>query len=200
MTTAIVLPTDPRPAYATAVGTAVDAMSAVRPDQLACPTPCTEFDVRTLLGHLLSVLRRVAAVGRGEPPSSVPQVSTEVPDDGWSAAARAAADDVLAVWADDALLEREFTLPYGRHRGLVALSTYTGELSTHTWDLAAATGQSPAWDDGALTVGLAGSRHVLPAEGRGGRIPFAPAVPVAADAPLIEQLVAWQGRDPAWRP
>src|SRR4051795_1587604 len=61
MTTSIALPPDPRPAFATAVATAVDAMSAVRPDQLAAPTPCTEFDVRTLLGHLLSVLRRVAA-------------------------------------------------------------------------------------------------------------------------------------------
>src|SRR3954453_8855863 len=99
MTTSIALPTDPRPAFATAVGTAVDAMGAVRPDQLSGPTPCTEFDVRTLLGHLLSVLRRVAAVGRGESPFSVPQVSTDVPDDGWGAAARAAADDVLAVWA-----------------------------------------------------------------------------------------------------
>jgi uncharacterized protein (TIGR03086 family) len=200
MTTSTVLPTDPRPAFATAVGTAVDAMSAVRPDQLAGATPCTEFDVRTLLGHLLSVLRRVAAVGRGEPPFSVPQVSTDVPDDGWGAAARGAADDVLAVWADDTLLDRELTLPYGTHRGGVALATYTGELSTHTWDLAVATGQSPTWDDDALTVGLAGSRHILPADGRGEFIPFAPAVPVAADAPLIEQLVAWQGRDPAWRP
>jgi uncharacterized protein (TIGR03086 family) len=200
MTTSTALTTDPRPAFATAVGTAVDAMSAVRPDQLTGRTPCSEYDVRSLLGHLLSVLRRVAAVGRGEPPSSVPQVSADVPDDGWGAAARTAADVVLAVWADDALLDRELALPYGTHRGAVALATYTGELSTHTWDLAAATGQSPAWDDDALTVGLAASRRLLPAEGRGGRIPFAPAVPVPDGAPLIEQLVGWQGRDPAWRP
>jgi uncharacterized protein (TIGR03086 family) len=194
------LPTDPRPAFATAVGLAVDAMSAVSPDQFSDPTPCTEFDVRALLGHLLSVLRRVAAVGRGEPPFSVPQVSTDVPDDGWGAAARAAADDVLAVWTDDALLDRELTLPYGTHRGAVALATYTGELSTHTWDLAAATGQSPTWDDDALAVGLVGTHHILPAEGRGGRIPFAPVVPVPDDASPIDRLVAWQGRDPAWRP
>jgi uncharacterized protein (TIGR03086 family) len=200
MTTSTLLPTDPRPAFASAVGLAVDAMSAVRPDQLTGPTPCSDFDVRTLLGHLLSVLRRVAAVGRGEPALSVPQVSAEIPDDGWGAAARAAADDVLAVWGDDALLDRELALPYGRHRGVVALATYTGELSTHTWDLAAATGQSPAWDDDALAVGLAGSRHVLSAEVRGGPIPFAPVVPVSADAPLIDRLVGWQGRAPGWRP
>src|SRR3954467_4071432 len=182
MTTSTAQTTDPRPAFAGAVALAVDTAAAVRPDQLDRPTPCPEYDVRALLGHLLSVLRRVAAVGRGAPPFSVPQVTTDVPDDGWGAAARAAADDVLAVWADDTLLDRELTLPYGTHRGGVALATYTGELSTHTWDLAAATGQSPAWDDDALAVALAGSRHVLPAEGRGGRLPFAAVVPVPDDA------------------
>ena len=126
----MLLPTDPRPAFSTAVGIAVDAMSPVRPDQLSGPTPCSDFDVRTLMGHLLSVLRRVAAVGRGEPPFSVPQVSTDVPDDGWGAAARAAADDVLAVWTDDALLDRELTLPYGTHSGVVALATYPAQ---HAW-------------------------------------------------------------------
>src|SRR3954449_11489632 len=80
MTTSIALPTDPRPAFATAVGTAVDAMGAVRPDQLSGPTPCTEFDVRTLLGHLLSVLRRVAAGGRGGAPVSVAPGSTHAAD------------------------------------------------------------------------------------------------------------------------
>src|SRR4051794_33513426 len=118
MTTSTALPTDPRPAFATAVATAVDAIGAVRPDQLDGPTPCTKYDVRALLGHLVAVPRRVAAVGRGEPPFSVPQVTTGVPDDGWGAAARAAADDVLAVWAaDPGLLDRELTLPYGIHRG-----------------------------------------------------------------------------------
>src|SRR3954452_23116270 len=107
MTTSTV--TDPRPAFATATATALEVAAAVRPDQLAGPTPCPEYDVRALVGHLVSVLRRVAAVGRGAPPFSVPQVTTDVPDDGWGAAARAAADDVLAVWADDSLLERRLT-------------------------------------------------------------------------------------------
>ncbi|WP_448623977.1 TIGR03086 family metal-binding protein [Geodermatophilus sp. URMC 64] len=200
MTTSTPAITDPRPAFAGAVATAVDALSAVRPDQLTDPTPCTDYDVRALVGHLLSVLRRVAAVGRGEPPFSVPQVSTDVPDDGWGAAARSAADDVLAVWADDALLDRELTLPYGTHRGAVALATYTGELSAHTWDLAAATGQHPAWDDDVLAVALAATHRMLPAEGRGPGVPFGPVVPVPGDAPPIERLVAWQGRDPRWTP
>lgn len=198
MTTTTALPTDPRPSFASAVTTAVPAIAAVRRDQLDGPTPCAEFDVRQLLGHLVGVLRRVAMVGRGEPLVPLPALHLQIPDDGWAAAAREGADDVLAVWADDALLERELTLPYGRHRGAVALATYTGELSTHTWDLAAATGQSPDWDDAALAVALDATRRILPAEPRGGPIPFGPVVPVPDDAPAIDRLVAWQGRDPRW--
>jgi uncharacterized protein (TIGR03086 family) len=200
MTTSTALPTDPRPAFATAVATAVDVVGAVRPDQLDGATPCPDYDVRGLLGHLVSVLRRVAAVGRGAPPFSVPQVTTDLPDDGWADAARAAADDVLAVWADDALLTRQLTLPFGTFPGAAALATYTGELSTHSWDVAAATGQTPDWDDDVVAAALAASRRVLPAEGRGEGIPFGPVVAVPDDAAPIERLVAWQGRDPSWTP
>ncbi|MGY1745574.1 TIGR03086 family metal-binding protein [Blastococcus sp. SYSU D00695] len=200
MTTPAPLLTDPRPVLTTAARTAVSVAAGVRPDQLSLPTPCTEYDLRALLGHLVSVLHRVAAVGRGLPPFSVPQVTTGVPDDGWGAAAAAAADDLFAVWADDALLDRELVLPYGTHRGAVALATYTGELTSHTWDVAVASGQSPAWDADVLAVALAATARMLPAEGRGPHIPFGPVVPVPADAPAVERLVAWQGRDPRWTP
>ena len=199
MTTTTAL-TDPRPAFASATATAVAVAAAVRPDQLAGPTPCPEYDVRALLGHLVSVLRRVAAVGRGAPPFSVPQVTADVPDDAWGAIARAAADDVLTVWADDDLLGRQLTLPFGTLPGAAALATYTGELTTHTWDVAAATGQVPEWDPRVITAALAATRRALPAGNRGEGVPFGPVVPVPDDAPLIDRLVAWQGRDPRWTP
>jgi uncharacterized protein (TIGR03086 family) len=193
--------TDPRPAFRSAVGTASAVAAAVRPDQLAGRTPCTEYDVRALIGHLVAVLRRVAAVGRGAPPFSVPQVTTGVGDEGWGEAARAAADDVLAVWdADDGLLDRELTLPFGSLRGSVALAAYTAELTAHTWDLARATGQAPEWDERVLAVALAAAHRILPADVRGGPVPFGPVVPVPDDAPLVDRLVAWQGRDPRWTP
>ena len=190
--------TDPRPLFDRAVTTAVAVAAAVRPDQLDRPTPCTEFDVRHLLGHLVAVLHRVAAVGRGEHPFSVPHVVEDVPDDGWPVAVRAAAERAADVWADDAVLARLLTLPFGTLPGAAALASYTGEVTTHTWDLAVATGRSPAWDRDVLTVGLAAVRAKLPSSDRGPQIPFADAVPVPADAPLIDQLVGWQGRDPRW--
>ncbi|WP_369133144.1 TIGR03086 family metal-binding protein [Modestobacter sp. I12A-02662] len=199
-TTTVSTSTDPRPAFGSAVATAVAVATVVRPEQLSCPTPCPEFDVRALLGHQVFVLRRVAAIGRGEDPFSVPELPAGVPDDGWGAAARAAAAEVLTVWADDELLDRELTLPFGSHRGSVALAAYTSELTTHSWDLARATGQSPDWDERVLAVALPAAQRILPADVRGGPVPFGPVVPVPDDAPLVDRLVAWQGRDPRWTP
>ena len=70
------------------------------------------------------------------------------------------------------------------------------EITTHTWDLACATGQRPAFDDGVVGLSLATMQIALPPEMRGGEVPFAAPVPVADDAPAIDRLVAWVGRRP----
>ncbi|GHH42291.1 hypothetical protein [Streptomyces candidus] len=43
---------------------------------------------------------------------------------------------------------------------------------------------------------LAAVPHALPAEPRGGPVPFAAVVDVAPKAPDIDRLVAWSGRTP----
>src|SRR3954471_10585794 len=191
---------DPRPAFFTAARIACDTVDGVSPARLADPTPCADFDVRALLGHLVAVLRRVASVGSGIPAGGQVPLVTAVADDGWGAAVRAAVGDVEAAWSDPAVLDRELQLPFGRLPGAAALASWTGELSTHTWDLAVATGQSPAWDEQVLSDALAAIHSKLPSAERPPGVPFADAVPVAEDAPLIDRLVGWQGRDPQWRP
>jgi uncharacterized protein (TIGR03086 family) len=190
---------DPRPAFLSAARTASDTVALVSPGQLADPTPCSEYDVRALLGHLVAVLHRVSALAAGLPAIGSVPPATGVPDDGWAPAARAAVVEVEAAWSDPVVLGREMRLPFGTLPGAAALAAYTGEVITHTWDLAVATGQTPDWDDDLLVDALAAVRSKLPAD-RGPGIPFAPAVPVPDDAPVIDRLVAWQGRDPHWRP
>src|SRR6185436_12961263 len=60
------LAADPRPLFTTAVQTALPVIANVRPDQLDLPSPCFEYDVRGLMAHLVFVLHRVAALGRGD--------------------------------------------------------------------------------------------------------------------------------------
>jgi uncharacterized protein (TIGR03086 family) len=189
---------DPRPLFSRAVALAVDSVAAVRPDQLDGRTPCTDFDVRQLMSHLIGVLHRVAAAGRGEDVFTVSLEVTGVPDDGWATALAQAAGEAQTAWADDAALSRTMRLPFGTLPGAAALASYVGEVTTHTWDLAAATGQSPEWDTEILGTALTAIRSKLPQPERGPGIPFGTAVPVPADAPLVDQLVAWQGRDPGW--
>jgi uncharacterized protein (TIGR03086 family) len=193
-------PTDPRPGFFAAARTACDTVAGVSPAQLADPTPCSEYDVRALLGHLVAVFHRVTSVASGAPAIGSAPLVTDVPDGGWGSAARAALHDVEAAWSDPAVLGQEMQLPFGRLPGAAALSMYTGEISTHTWDLAVATGQSPAWNEQVLTDALTAVRTKLSAAERPAGVPFADAVAVPDDAPLIHQLVAWQGRDPQWRP
>ncbi|MFI8289557.1 TIGR03086 family metal-binding protein [Streptomyces sp. NPDC085614] len=180
---------DPLSAFLGAVALAVATLDAVRPDQYDLPTPCEEYDVRELARHIVAVLRRFALVGRGGDPMTLPHVA----DGSW----HEAADEARAAWtADPGLLDRPVTLPFGTLPGAAALVVYAGEFTVHTWDLAVATGQSPAWDPAVLAVSLGAMERALPAERRGGGVPFGPVVETAPDAPAVDRLVAWYGRRP----
>ena len=199
---------DPRTILNRAITTGGSVIDRVRPDQLTAPTPCTEMDVRAMLGHLVGVLDRIAALGRGEDPFAVTE--SHAPDDGWSDAWTTSARRAADAWRDDAVLEQPMALPWIQGNGAAVLRSYFSELTVHTWDLATATGQEPDWDDAVVTAALA-ARDFLPAENRRAlfeeistamgldevAIPFAEAVPVPDDAPAIDRLVAWNGRDPS---
>lgn len=204
-------PTDPRAVFGRAHATAAGVLGGIRPDQMTDPTPCDEYDVRSLCGHLLSVAERVRNVGRGESPFSVGEV-VETDADGYAAAWVQVGDEIQAAWADDATLERIVELPWATLPGAATLIMWTNELSVHTWDLARATGQDVEWDEAVLEASFAAIQQGLPKEGRieafeaaranmpAGQedfaYPFKAAVDVADDAPLIDRLVAWNGRDP----
>lgn len=198
---------DPRAILARAVSLGGTTIAGVTPDQLGRPTPCSEMDVRALLGHLIEVLDRVAVLGRGGDPFAIEAVSAA--DDGWLDAWTSAAHGVQAAWTDDGVLDRPMALPWIQGPGREVLATYVSELTVHTWDLAAATGQRPDWDDEVVAVALA-QHGLLPAADRLALfeqiaetmglaevpVPYAEAVAVPDDAPAIDRLVAWNGRNP----
>ncbi|MCU1375580.1 MAG: hypothetical protein JWO68_2866 [Actinomycetia bacterium] len=197
---------DPRPQFGAALATAGEVVAAVRPDHLGWATPCSEYDVGALLGHLLDVLDRLTAVGRGHDPFALPP-RADVADRGWLAAWHDAAGTLRATWADDATLDRPSPLPWAPGVGSDVLAKYVNELTVHTWDLAQGIGVAPAWDADVLAFVARGIGVGLPATGRaaifapmkGGAAlpdPFEDAVPVPDDAPLIARIVAWSGRQP----
>jgi uncharacterized protein (TIGR03086 family) len=204
--------TDPRFHFAGAVATARPVIAAVTPDQMTGATPCPDFDVRTLLGHLLVVLDRVALLGEGNDPMALPTAHTGIADDAWEAEYLARAHRVQAAWTDPSRLTAMMTLPWVTAPGAALLTMYTSELTVHTWDLARATGQRPAWRDGVVQValdaalqalapgdreaGFEAMRAQLPAALSANFPPFKNAIDIADGAPLIDRLVAWYGRRP----
>ncbi|MBS1691703.1 MAG: TIGR03086 family protein [Actinobacteria bacterium] len=178
-----------------AIRTARAVVAGIDPDAFGRATPCTGFTVADLLGHLLGACRRVAAVGRGEDPLSVNTGAPFAPVDDWDAAYEAVAHEIQAAWTDDATLERTVVMPWATMSTREMLGIYTNEVTVHTWDLAHATGQSPDWDPQVLDASFTAMRTALPADGRE-IAPFADVVPTGIDAPLLDRLVAWNGRRP----
>ena len=203
---------DPRPSFAKAVALGREVMGNIRPDQFDGPTPCADFDVRQLTGHLIGVLQQVALIGRGRDPFMAPEVVEGVADEAWTSAWDEHAGEIDQAWSDDAVLSTIVTLPWAQMPGAIMLMVYISEVTVHTWDLAMATGQHPVWDDEVVAIAIAGIQQGLPAENRMAQFdqaragmpegladlppPFGEVVPVPAGSALIDRLVAWNGRRP----
>lgn len=169
----------------------------VRPDQRTAPTPCTDYDVAGVVGHLQGAARRVATVMSGQHFASTPP--TTLGDD-WAADWAAERDELGRVLADDGVLTREVTVPWGQVSGGSALGMYVGEFVVHAWDLAAAIDATDRLDPTLAQAALPAYERALPPEPRGGEIPFAPVVDIDDTAGPYERVVAWTGRDPSWTP
>jgi uncharacterized protein (TIGR03086 family) len=191
---------DPRPVFAAALDRAAAVMAAVGPESLADPTPCEEYTVEQLAGHLISVVQRLAAAARGVDLSTGPADVSGLAPAELVSAFETARTDQEASWADDEVLDRVLDLPFGSMPGQVILTAYVSEITVHTWDLATALGVEVPWDPAMIAGSLAVIRQALPADPRGAEagIPFGPVVPTGPDASPLDQLVAWLGRDPAW--
>jgi uncharacterized protein (TIGR03086 family) len=187
---------DPRPLYERARAQTAELVAAVKPDQLDDPTPCPDYTVRGLLSHLAGGMNRAAHVGDGGNALDVPAKVDGVPDDGWPAAFRAASERATAAWADDAKLDEPRQVPWGTVPGRGVVTGYVQEVLVHGWDLAKATGQPTEGDPELAEFALDSARRFVPADRRGGPVPFGPVVDAPAEAGPYARLAAWLGRQP----
>jgi len=168
-----------------AVGELIDQ---IRPDQWSEATPCDAWAVRDVVTHLAGMNRVFAAILTNSPlPEREP-----ISDDGLPSAYRSSSNKLLRVFAQAGVLERTYESPMGTTTGVERLSIRLYDLLAHGWDLARATGQATDFPDDATEHALAFARKQMDGTGAPGR--FAPAQPVAADAPLMDRLAAHLGR------
>ncbi|MFJ9605413.1 TIGR03086 family metal-binding protein [Kitasatospora sp. NPDC101176] len=186
---------DARPQYLLALGQLEKLFAEITPDALDRPTPCTDFTLRQLLGHVVGGVHRFAYMGEGGRAEDVVAATGDLPDDAWPAALERARDRAVAAWADDAKLDRPTHAPWGVVPGAIAVGGYLMEAVGHTWDIARALGSAQPLDDALSHAALAVAGAVLPAGHRGGAVPFDEVRPVAEDADVHTRLAAWLGRE-----
>lgn len=179
--------TDPVASLQTCLTETSRLVDAVPDDGWAAPTPCPEWTVGDLVGHLVTGQLAVTQALGGAP--------VAVDDTDLRTAFTRSAQAMAAAFAAPDALERLVTVPFGTVPGQVALGLRTVETLVHGWDLAVATGQpfDPAADD--VEAALAFSRRALgdlPAD----RSPFCAPQPVGDQAPALDRLVALLGRRP----
>lgn len=167
----------------------------VGPDQYGDQTPCTEFDVQGLLGHIVGGQYFMRSMLSGQPMEQPPAGFLGDP----AGAYRAAADKHLAEWSAPDVFDRKVDFPgVGEIGTPSAMGIFIMEAFTHGWDLAKATGQDPTIPAEVANVLLeAFKRQPIPDSMRKGDTPqFGPEILVADDASPSDKLVAYLGRQP----
>ncbi|EST39022.1 hypothetical protein N566_04320 [Streptomycetaceae bacterium MP113-05] len=189
-------PADPCAGYAAAADQMAALIALVTPERLGDPTPCGEWDVRALIGHVVDGTLRTAALGeQGSGARMAEEAPPEVGDDGWEEAYAEAAVRFRAAWVDDADLDGVYTVPWGEVPGRGVVGAEVQETVMHAWDLARAIGAVDRLDDRLAGAVLPFAEQILPAEPRGGAVPFGPVRAAAPDADAYVRLAAWLGRD-----
>lgn len=168
---------------------ALPVIANITDDDLTKPTPCSDYDVRALLDHLLHVVvefQKLAAKQDADfsHTPSYPDWRTQFPAEtaklveAWS---RPGADEGIA---------GNMRLPASVVGAMVLL-----DLTVHVWDLARATGQSFTADPEVIGP-LDAFIDQMGATARQEKV-FGPPVDVVTDDAL-EALLAKTGRDPRW--
>ena len=170
-------------------------VGGVRPDQMDLPTPCSEWDVRTLIAHLVGGNVRFLDVAEGKPRSERGPLTQDVLGDDPAGAYRRSAAALRQAWRDPARLEQQCELPIGVMPGRAALNLHLVETVAHAWDLARATGQQPAFDPDVVQAATQFAHSTMPKDRPPG-MPFAPPVPVPDDLSELDRLAAFLGRTP----
>ncbi|HEX6682798.1 MAG TPA: TIGR03086 family metal-binding protein [Candidatus Limnocylindrales bacterium] len=182
---------------ADAAASAAQAARGATPDKFASPTPCSEWEVRSLANHLLQVATALTFAGReGAIPPSLWQA--DLISDDWAWRLDRQMHEAIEAWADPQSWDRTVKMDTAEMPAAIAATMFTSDLVIHSWDLARATGQDYACGDDTAEMALE-FVTAMGEQGRGMGI-FLEPVPVAEQAPALEKALGLSGRDPGWNP
>lgn len=171
----------------------------IMPGQLSAPTPCSEFDTRTLLDHwVLYTGHGLEHRARREPLPEELQNRDFTADPAWADGYAAQLDLAVAAWAGPAAWEGEIDLGGMAMPAVEVASLILKEMVVHGWDVAKATGQEFRCSEEVAKVVLrVVEEHAEIYRRYEG---FAEPVDVPDGASAFDRALALSGRDPHWSP
>ncbi len=168
-------------------------VEAIQDDQWHLPTPCSEWDVRTLVNHMVAENRWTAPLFAGQ---TIAEVGDRfdgdlLGDDPKGAWADSAAEAVTAVHGEGAM-DRIVHLSFGDLPGREYTMQLFADLLIHGWDLARAIGADDRLDPELVDACAAWFAAVEDAYRSGGSV--GPRVEVGPHADAQTRLLAAFGR------
>jgi uncharacterized protein (TIGR03086 family) len=174
----------------------VQLVEGIGTDRWHDETPCTEWDVRTLVNHLLYEQRWAPPLFDG---LTVEQVGDRFEGDllgpdasAWPGMVSAAMDEAHARVAEPGALDQTVHLSYADVPGHEYVLQLTADLAIHGWDLARATGQDESLDSDVVALVLPWAEaNIGLLEGSG---MFGTRIDAGQDAPDSVRLLGLLGR------
>lgn len=167
-------------------------------EQLALPTPCEDWPVHDLINHIVGATRFFADIAGAEPAAEGKEWPSYADTDFVTAFGQHV-HRAVAAFSASAAMERIMALPTGPAPGSRCIQVATGEIFVHGWDLARATGQPmPPGTDIAEAL-LSSDWMELCSQVRDNDPPvIAAEIHIRHDAPAMDRLAAFLGREPSW--
>jgi uncharacterized protein (TIGR03086 family) len=163
----------------------------------SAPTPCTDWDVRALVNHVVGEDRWTKPLVDGRTIAEVGNaLDGDLLGEDPTSSAMAAADEALTAVAERLPAGGKVHLSYGEEGIEEYLSQLVADHLIHGWDLAAATGQARDLDPELVSEVAAWFRNREDIYRSGGAIAARPES-VATGNPQADLLIAF-GRNPDW--
>lgn len=123
-----------------------EMVRSVGDEEWELPTPCSDWDVRTLVAHVVVGDAQVPVLLAGEPVEYVAEYNPTVLGLNPLAAWRGTALAAIRAFAQPAVLEKRYAHPVGNVRGRTVIGFRISDSLVHAWDLAQAVGEDVILD------------------------------------------------------
>ena len=184
---------------AAAAAEAARVVAGVPGHPMDAPTPCDDWDLRTLVNHVI-LWTAYSAERRAHGESVAEDLMTKdfTADPGFAQDYVAQIGRAVTAWSDPAAWERELGVMGSGTPAADVAAMLIAEMVLHGWDIARATGQEFVCDDAVAANVLA----TVEAQGELFRQyqGFAAIVPVEESATVLDRALSLSGRDPQWKP